>query len=381
MTAEFCLRTFEQQPDNINLPSCLGCHTSHDSIFNNVCVGSDDWSKSSVHKIIQSMVALLITIPTCKCALPLQHAVYIPVGSSSVTFAATTCVIQRPEASQMAAAIEREAVYNYSYVFSFEKDWNESEFLKYMLERWTDSFVYCAIYVVVVFGGQVLMKTRPRYDLRPLLALWSGALAIFSIAGTIRTLPELVTAVGKYSLQYSICVPTYFKGVTGFWSMLFTVSKVYELGDTVFIVLRKQPLIFLHWYHHITVLLYVWYSYTDHTAPGRWFMVMNYIVHSVMYSYYAVRALRFRVPKWISAIITSLQLAQMIVGVAINIWIYQIKARGEFCQQTYENLHYSSMMYFSYFILFAHFFYTTYILEKPKGHIPVKSEGRDKKHA
>lgn len=281
----------------------------------------------------------------------------------------------------MEATLEREGVHNYSYVFSFEKNWNESVFLKYMLERWTDSFVYSAIYVCIVFGGQVYMKTRPRYDLRPVLTIWSGILAIFSIAGTIRTLPELVTAVKEHSLQYSICVPTYFKGVTGFWSFLFTVSKVYELGDTVFIILRKQPLIFLHWYHHITVLLYVWYSYTDHTAPGRWFMVMNYIVHSLMYSYYALRALKFSIPKLVSIIITSLQLTQMIVGVIINIMIYQIKSRGEFCQQSDDNLRYSSMMYFSYFFLFAHFFYTTYIIEKPKGdEVPRPLNGKDKKH-
>jgi hypothetical protein len=34
----------------------------------------------------------------------------------------------------------------------------------------------------------------------------------------------------------------------------FTVSKVFELWDTFFIVVRKRPLILLHWYHHVTVL-------------------------------------------------------------------------------------------------------------------------------
>ncbi|RUS78585.1 hypothetical protein EGW08_013653 [Elysia chlorotica] len=258
--------------------------------------------------------------------------------------------------------------HNYSVVFNFEKEWHEQTFLNYMLERWTDSFVYSAFYAIIVFGGQFLMKHRPKYDLRPMLALWSGILAIFSIFGAIRTWPELISVIKNHSLQYSVCVPTYFKGVTSFWAFLFTVSKVYELGDTVFIVLRKQPLIFLHWYHHITVLIYVWYSYTDHTAPGRWFMVMNYTVHAFMYSYYTLRALKFRFPRYVNMIITSLQLTQMIIGVTINIWIYQIKGRGEQCQQTYENLKYSSAMYFTYFVLFAQFFYSTYITKPEVKH-------------
>jgi elongation of very long chain fatty acids protein 6 len=45
-------------------------------------------------------------------------------------------------------------------------------------------------------------------------------------------------------------------------------------------------------YHHVTVLLYAWYSYSEYNAAARWFIVMNYVVHSVMYSYYAFKALR-----------------------------------------------------------------------------------------
>jgi len=39
------------------------------------------------------------------------------------------------------------------------------------------------------------------------------------------------------------------------------------------------------------VLIYSWFSYTEYTSSARWFIVMNYCVHSVMYSYYALSAI------------------------------------------------------------------------------------------
>lgn len=37
---------------------------------------------------------------------------------------------------------------------------------------------------------------------------------------------------------------------------LFNVSKVFEFVDTIFIVLRKKPLMFLHYYHHVVTMLF-----------------------------------------------------------------------------------------------------------------------------
>ena len=56
----------------------------------------------------------------------------------------------------------------------------------------------------------------------------------------------------------------------GYWTFMFALSKVPELGDTLFIVLRKQPLIFLHWYVSI---------------PSKFFKLLNFsVVHLAVLS-------------------------------------------------------------------------------------------------
>lgn len=39
----------------------------------------------------------------------------------------------------------------------------------------------------------------------------------------------------------------------------------------------------------LRVLLYSWYSYSEYTAAARWFVTMNYLVHSVMYTNYVFK--------------------------------------------------------------------------------------------
>ena len=88
------------------------------------------------------------------------------------------------------------------------------------------------------------------------------------------------TTVSRYrlattpTLEY-ICQPgeyDYGSGAVILWMSFFTVSKIFELGDTFFVVVRKRPLILLHWYHHVTVLCVATQKHTFlmHTAfSGR----------------------------------------------------------------------------------------------------------------
>jgi len=62
----------------------------------------------------------------------------------------------------------------------------------------------------------------------------------------------------------------YLVGPTGLWVGLFIFSKFPELLDTAFLVLQKKRVIFLHWFHHTTVLLYCWHAYHNRIGPGIW---------------------------------------------------------------------------------------------------------------
>ena len=95
------------------------------------------------------------------------------------------------------------------------------------------------------------------------------------------------------------------------------------------------------------------------------FIMMNYLVHTVMYTYYAVRAQGIiRLPRCVSVGVTCLQLTQMVVGMATFIDAYLLLENGVACNVEYSNILFGLVMYFSYAILFGHFFYINYVKEK-----------------
>jgi hypothetical protein len=88
---------------------------------------------------------------------------------------------------------------------------------------------------------------------------------------------------------------------------------------------------------------------------------MNFQVHAIMYGYYACRAMRFNIPKWISMCITAGQISQMVVGIYINSSAFLKKRRGLDCGISDSNIAASFLMYLAYFLLFSLFFLRTYV--------------------
>jgi hypothetical protein len=241
---------------------------------------------------------------------------------------------------------------------SYEINYDTSYGIKFTKNHMSLPIIIVVIYIISIFIGIRYMENRKRMDLRNKLAIWNACLSFFSLLGSLRTVPDLIYQMANKSLIETITMPSYKSwgnGATGLWVQLFIFSKIPELFDTYFIIARKRNLIFLHWYHHVTVLLYCWHSYATEAPQTLYFVAMNYAVHSIMYGYYCLMALKMK-PKWLPAeIITIAQILQMLVGVIIQVVSGYVFLTEKSYAMNGSNIFWGGVMYGSYFLLFSKF--------------------------
>ncbi|KAI1285169.1 putative fatty acid elongation protein 3 [Halotydeus destructor] len=243
---------------------------------------------------------------------------------------------------------------------------------RWLQANWFHSVVIAAVYLVLVLLGRSVMKSRSGFSLKSVLFIWNLLLAVFSAVGTSRCLPELVQMFTVGGLRSAICSESsQLKGPYGYWVWLFCMSKVVELGDSVLLVLRKRPLVFIHYYHHASVLVFTWFTNSQALSCGRWYLVMNYFIHTIMYAYYAVRTFSVHVPRWIPMCITGLQVTQMFIGLLVTVYAFIQVNIGNECETTLTNAVLGIALYASYFVLFYRLFVKSYFAKK---HISSDSE-------
>lgn len=230
-------------------------------------------------------------------------------------------------------------------------------------------WVAIAVYYLAIFGGQSYMKNREPWNWRNIMALWNLGLAVFSFIGMIRLLPYVLHIWSNQSVEEVFCHnarKTFAGGATGLWVQLFTLSKFPELIDTFFIVIHKKKLIFLHWYHHMSVVIMCWYSYISEQPIGINFCLMNYTVHAIMYFYYFLMTIK-KHPKWFNPIlITFMQISQMLIGVCLTIAGFYFYKYASDCNVAGDNMVIVSSIYGSYLFLFCQFFVNRYFVKVKK---------------
>lgn len=146
-----------------------------------------------------------------------------------------------------------------TFHFKFEEGADPFYWHDVFTAYWAFPLYVGALYIFAIFGIQWYMKDKPAYKLQMPLFWWNLILGIFSILGFVRCLPAFVEMLMKPNGFYmSVCEKKNFDIPSGFWMWAFVMSKFWELGDTIFIVLRKRPLVFLQWYHHLVTMSATW---------------------------------------------------------------------------------------------------------------------------
>jgi len=219
-------------------------------------------------------------------------------------------------------------------------------------------------YVLAIFALQRLMRDRAPFQLKWPLFCWNASLSVFAIFGFVRTLPGFLDILGRGNGLYeSVCTASLLNVPIACWTLMFSLSKFWELGDTLFIVLRKKPLIFLQWYHHVVTMTVTWIVAPFLEPVVRWYIVLNFGVHSLMYPYFALRGLGKQVPSWVAYLILTLEIAQMIIGFSVNMLSMYYQKLGYPCVRHPLSIQLFGLLYGSFLLLFGKLFYD-YIFEK-----------------
>jgi elongation of very long chain fatty acids protein 6 len=268
------------------------------------------------------------------------------------------------------------------FMFETEKQFNKDPIQGWMQNNNWFPVVVVAIYLSFIYVAPSLMSSSKEFNLDILLAFWNLGLSAFSAWGSFHTMPHLFYFVTHKSFEETVCdqpAMIWGYGATGLAVQLFILSKIPEVLDTVFLILRKKHLTFLHWYHHVSVLLFCWNSYVTESGAGLYFVAMNYTVHAIMYFYYFSRAIRIVPKNFPSWIITILQITQFVVGTAvvcsgIYFYVYGGLVYGPgTCNNKFSNMVVGAAIYASYLYLFIDFALRRFIFKRT----PLKKNVRN----
>lgn len=144
----------------------------------------------------------------------------------------------------------------------------------------------------------------------------------------------------------------------GTWIWHFYISKYYEFVDTWIILLKGGKPMILQTYHHAGVVLLMWaICVTQNTTCGMILTVLNSGIHTIMYTYYTLTALKIKLPfkVMIKQFITSSQIIQFLVGIGFSAPTYFVSGcHSEASTFSQAFLHLYTIILIGLFASFAH---------------------------
>jgi len=225
------------------------------------------------------------------------------------------------------------------------------------------------VYLATIYLLQKFMKNRQAFKLRIPFIIHNGILSGVSLILLLLIFEQLLPILFKHGLYYSVCSPDPLEiNSLEFFYYINYLIKYYELLDTMFLVLKKKPLGFLHVYHHsLTVLLC--YTQLAGQTTVQWVPItLNLIVHVIMYYYYMRTALFPGEKIWWKKYLTMMQITQFVIDLVFSYTCLFIGLNYKLRVVDYDGYCHGDLLYgsfgvallTSYLFLFIDFFGKTY---------------------
>lgn len=212
-------------------------------------------------------------------------------------------------------------------------------------------FMALILYYPSILLGKLIMSKFSAFKLERPLFIWNMFMSLASGYLFYLLYPLMVDSL-KWTEEDRYCQHGLIYASKYAWIIaLFNATKICEWIDTIFLILRKRKIIFLHWFHHLLTFTYCWhatfYSYRSNNS-GLYFCGMNLFVHAIMYFYYALAVIKIKLP--FSFLITFLQTSQMFIGIYVNLKTINC---ADTWRENWHGLILAGIMYFIYLILFS----------------------------
>jgi hypothetical protein len=221
-------------------------------------------------------------------------------------------------------------------------------------------------YILMINLLPMWMKNREAFKFRFLLSAHNIFLSVLSLCMCLGVLYNVIPFWYTGGLTELICDASdrMSKGPQVAWYYVFYLSKYYEFLDTMFQILKKRKLIFLHTYHHVITMWLIWVTMSTNFSIQWGDIAANAFVHVIMYYYYYLTE-RGEKPWW-KKYITKIQIVQFIFDMSTHFaWYWYNATTPGGCKGFVWVFHFANFVIGSFLVLFLQFYFTSY--RKPAG--------------